>query len=104
MEAKPEAASVAAAPKPEPQTPQAQKGNKFQQGGSGGPNMQKKKAFVNRGGKMGPNQQENNRRGPMKNEVSEKISNPQACTEPPFYGENLSDVALIKYCALCVNH
>lgn len=75
MEAKAEPANGVVAPKPEPQTPQTPKGNKFQQGGSGGPNMQKKKNFPNRGGKMGPNQQGGNTRGPMKNEVGRFFEN-----------------------------
>lgn len=77
MEAKAEPANGVVAPKPEPQTPTPNQGmnqgpkanNKFPPGNNGGPNMQKKKNFPNRGGKMGgPSQQGN--RGPMKNEVS----------------------------------
>lgn len=74
MEPKAEPSNGVAVPKTEnptnpPQGPQNPKG-KFQQGG---PNLQKKKAFPNRGGKPGNNQQGGGgNRGPrdfQKNEV-----------------------------------
>jgi hypothetical protein len=69
MEVKAETANGPPPVKQENQNPQGPKGN-FKQGG---PNMQKKKNFQNRGAKMGNNQPGNNNRGPMKNEVSENF-------------------------------
>ena len=70
MEPKAEPSNGTPAPKQEvPSTPQGPK-PKFQQGG---PNINKKKNIQNRGGKMGNNTQGSFTRGPMKNEVREKI-------------------------------
>lgn len=95
MEVKAEATNgtpVAKVETQNPQGPNIQKKNNFQQNQQGGPNMQKKKNFQNRGGKMGGNQQGKMDRGPMRNEVIDEKIHPLQRVVAIFLGSIESDV------------
>lgn len=93
MEVKAEPSNGPPMVKSENPNPQGPKGN-FKQGG---PNMQKKKNFQNRGGKMGNNQQGGNNRGPMKNEVSLEIRR----NEIPSRVPSPSSFLVLRRATLC---
>lgn len=66
---------------------------KFQQGpgGPGGPNVNKKKNFQNRGDNKGMgnnNMPRNNNRGPMKNEVRRKFNFSDLACSAAIFGKN----------------